>query len=410
MLIGLVGKPSVGKSTFFRAATLADAEIASYPFTTIKPNHGVGYVKIDDLAGEFDKVSNPREGYVKAGFRFVPVELFDVAGLVEGASEGKGLGNKFLDDLTGVDAFIHVVDMSGETDQEGKQTEGYDPVNDIEFIEKELDLWYLGILKKVWKTLARNLEVQKTDFAKAVAGQFSGLKVKEDDVKDVVRKLDLDVSKCSKWSGGDLMKFARELRRLTKPMIIAANKVDRKNGNENYERIKEKFDYVVVPCFAEGELALREADKAKVVDYLPGDNGFQLLGDLSHPPTHRSDENNKQEVGNINEKQKEALEGIKKVLEKFGSTGVQEVLNKCVFDLLDYIAVYPAGSKLQDSKGNVLPDCYLMKNGSTALDFAYKLHSDIGNGFIKAVHVKTKQTLGKDYRLKHGDGLEIMTR
>ena len=78
-----------------------------------------------------------------------PIELFDVAGLVAGASEGKGLGNQFLDDLTGVDAFIQVVDMSGETDEEGKPTENYYPGNDIKFIENELDLWYLGILKKV---------------------------------------------------------------------------------------------------------------------------------------------------------------------------------------------------------------------------------------------------------------------
>jgi ribosome-binding ATPase len=391
MLIGLVGKPSVGKSTFFKAATLADVQIAAYPFTTIKANHAIGYVKIRDLAGEFGKVSNPREGYVKSGFRFVPVELFDVAGLVEGASEGKGLGNKFLDDLTGVDAFIHVVDMSGETDAEGKATEGYDPVNDIKFIEKELDLWYLGILKKVWKTLTRNMIVQKTDFAKTVAGQFSGLKVKEDDVKDVVRKLNMEVKNCSKWSDDELMKFARELRRFTKPMIIAANKIDRKNGKENFVRVKNSFDYVTIPVFAEGELALREADKAKIIDYLPGDNEFEI------------------KKKDINEKQKNALDNIKKVLDEFGSTGVQEVLNKTVFDMLDFLAVYPAGSKLEDSKGNTLPDCFLMKNGSTALDFAYKLHSDIGNNFIKAVDVRTKQAVGKDYRIKHGDGLEIMT-
>jgi ribosome-binding ATPase len=392
MLIGLVGKPSAGKSTFFRAATLADAEIASYPFTTIKPNHGIGYVKIKDLASEFGKVSNPRDGYVKEDFRFVPVELFDVAGLVEGASEGKGLGNKFLDDLTGVDAFIHVVDLSGETDAEGKATEDYYPGEDIKMIGKELDLWYLGILKKVWKTLTRNMIVQKTDFAKTVAGQFSGLKVKEDDVKAVVLKEKLDVSKSVTWSDEQLFGFARALRRFTKPMIIAGNKIDMPKGKENYDKIKKEFDYKIVPVFADGELALREADKAKIIDYLPGDNDFEL------------------KKKDINEKQKEALDGIKKVLDEFGSTGVQEVLNKTVFDLLDYIAVYPAGSKLVDSKGNVLPDCYLMKNGSTALDFAYKLHSDIGKNFIKAVHVRTKQTLGKDYKLKNGDGLEIMTR
>src|SRR3989344_2401667 len=171
MLIGLVGRPSCGKSTFFKAATLMDVAIASYPFTTIKANHGMGYVKIIDLAPEFGKISNPREGYVKGEkgkWRFVPFELMDVAGLVAGASEGKGLGNEFLNDLAGADAFIQVVDMSGESDGEGKPSENYYPGEDIKIIEKELDLWYFGILKKVWKTFSKTVEAQKVNFAEAI--------------------------------------------------------------------------------------------------------------------------------------------------------------------------------------------------------------------------------------------------
>ena len=182
MLIGLVGKPSTGKSTFFKAATLAEVEIASYPFTTIKANHGIGYVRIDCIDKEFGVQCNPRTGFCINHIRFVPVELMDVAGLVEGASEGKGLGNQFLDDLRQADAFIQIVDASGMTDSGGKEGKG-DPIADIKMLENELDLWYLGILKKVWKTFSRGLQQSKENFARAVAKQFSGLKVDEEDVK-----------------------------------------------------------------------------------------------------------------------------------------------------------------------------------------------------------------------------------
>lgn len=391
MLIGLVGKPNCGKSTLFKAVTLVDVLIANYPFATIKPNHGIAYVKIHDLANDFGKVSNPREGYVKSGFRFVPFELMDVAGLVAGASEGKGLGNEFLSDLSAADAFIHVVDMSGESDGEGKPSENYYPGEDIRMIENELDLWYLGILKKVWVTFARTVEMQKKKFEEAVAKQFSGLKVKEDDVRYVVLKSKLNHEKPTSWTDQDLANFAIMLRKYTKPMIIAANKVDRPNGKANLDKIRKEFDYPIIPCFADGELSLRQADKAGLVDYVPGENKFEIKKELST-------------------KQKEALESIRKIVDEYGSTGIQEVMNKVVFEVLKYVAIYPAGAKLSDSKGNVLPDCYLMPPGSTALDFAYRLHSDIGRDFVKAMHVKTKQAVGKDYILKSGDGLEILTK
>jgi ribosome-binding ATPase YchF (GTP1/OBG family) len=346
------------------------------------------------LAPEFGKVSDPREGYVrgeKGKWRFVPFQLMDVAGLVEGASEGKGLGNEFLSDLAGADAFIHIADMSGETDGEGKPAENYYPGKDIEIIESELDKWYLGILKKVWKTFARTVEMQKSKFSEAVAKQFSGLKVSEEDVKSVVLRSGLNPEKPTSWKDEDLEKFAGLLRRTSKPMIIAANNIDRSNSKSNLIRIREQFDYPIVPCFAEGELALREADKAGLIEYIPGENKFEIKGELS-------------------EKQRRGLEDIGKVLKEYNGTGVQEVLNSVLFDLLKYMCIFPAGSKLADSKGNILPDCYLMPSGSTALDFAYRLHTDIGKGFVKAVHVKTKQPLGKDYKLKHRDGLEIMTK
>jgi len=393
MLIGLVGKPSCGKSTFFKACTLADVLIAAYPFATIKPNHGMGYVKIKALCKELGVQCNPRAGYCVGGKRFVPVELMDVAGLVKGASEGKGLGNQFLDDLTSADAFIHIVDVSGETDAEGKETKAYNPVQDVQMLENELDLWYLGILKKVWKSFAKKIQSSKQEFAKAVAIQFSGLKVKEEDVKQVLLKGDYNVQKPAEWSEEELLKFAHELRHLTKPMLLAANKCDKEAAKANIDNLKKDYpELIIIPCSADSELALREASKAELIDYIPGDSDFKIKGDLS-------------------DKQKSALESIRKnVLKVYGNTGIQQVLNAVVFDLLKYISVFPAGGKLTDSKGNVLPDCFLIPDKSTALDFAYIIHTDLGEKFIKAIDIRTKQAVGKEHKLKHRDGIEILTK
>jgi len=317
----------------------------------------------------------------------------DVAGLVPGASEGKGLGNQFLDDLRQADVFIQIVDVSGTTDETGKPTENYDISKDIVFLEDELNRWFLGILMKVWKSFARKAEMEDEDFSQAVAKQFSGLKVKEDDVKSVLLKLNLP-SKPSTWNNKQLLEFASALRKKSKPMIIAANKIDTPNGKENYGKLKKDFpDLTIIPCSADSELALREATKFDLINYTPGERDFEMKGKLT-------------------EKQKEALDKIKKnVLNVYETgTGVQAILNYAVFNLLGYLAIFPAGaSKLADSKGKILPDCFLLPPGSTALDFAYFLHTDFGKNFIRAIDARTKKVLGKDYKLKNRDALEIIT-
>jgi len=394
MLIGLVGIPNSGKSTFFKACTLANVLIENRPFVTIKPNHGIGYVKIDCIDKEFNVSCNPNKGYCINNKRFVPIELIDVAGLVEGASEGRGLGNQFLDNLTSADALIHIIDISGETDAEGKLTKNYNPINNIKILEEELDLWYLGILKKVWRTFSRTVQNTKENFSKAIAKQFSGLKINEEHVKKVILKLNFNTTNPTKWTDEELLKFSHELRHLSKPMIIAANKIDKEKSNENIEKLKKSYpNLTIIPCSADSELALREASKSDLIEYIPGEPDFEI-----------------KKI--INEKQKLALETIKeKVLIPYSSTGVQEILNNVVFKILKYIAAYPVStSKLSDSKGKILPDCLLLPENSTALEFAYLIHTDLGNNFIKAINAKTKQAVGKDYKLKHRDVLEIVTR
>ena len=394
MLIGVVGKANVGKSTFFKAATLMDVEIANYPFATVKPNHGVGFTKLDCVDKELNVKCSPKVGFCKNSKRFVAMDMLDVAGLVPGAHEGKGMGLEFLNDLNQADALIHVIDVAGTTNEKGEpiQTGSYNPADDILFLEDELDYWYLSILKKPWDKFSRQVSQEKEDIVKAILKQFSGVGATEDIVKTIVKKLSLLEKTALEWTEDELLKFSSELRKATKPMIIAANKIDVPGAQENLKRLQEQFhDYIIVPCSSESELALKEADKHGLIEYIAGEKEFKIIGKLS-------------------EKQEKALEFIKSnILEKLGSTGVQAVLDKAVFKLLNLIAVYPvANSRLQDNNGNVLPDSFLVPAGITAHEFAYKVHTDIGEKFIKAVDMKKKITIGKDHVMQHRDVVEII--
>ncbi len=393
MQIGVVGKPNTGKSTFFSAATLIDVEMQNYPFTTIEPNKGMGFVRVKCVDEEFGVQCNPRTGSCVKGIRFVPVELIDVAGLVPGASEGKGLGNKFLDDLRKADVLIHVIDLSGSTNEKGETVpnNSYDPANDILFLEKEIELWFLGIIKKNWGKFAKIPVKEKNKKLEVMAQNLSGIGANSLQLDKAVSKIGLWEKAFSEWTEENFEAFAKAVREESKPIVIAANKADIAS-EKTIENLKKKFpEKIIIPCSAVSELTLKKASKDKSLEYLPGEKNFTKLKEL-------------------NEKQEKGLEYIKKnVLEKYGSTGVQEILDKAVFELLEFIAIFPGGVKgLADDKGNILPDCFLMPKNSTALDFAFKLHTDIGEGFIRAIDVKTKQMVGKEHPLKSRDVIEII--
>lgn len=393
MLIGIVGKPSTGKSTFFMAATSVPVERSQRPFTTIKPNRAVAYVEVECVDKEFNKQCNPRTGFCVNSRRFVPVELLDVAGLVPGAHEGKGLGNKFLDDLRQADVLVHIVDASGSTNEVGEKVPvgSYDPCNDVRFLEQELDFWIKGILDNNWNKLQREARLVKKKNEDILSEQFSGLGMTKDIIGRVLKELKLEEKSMTEWSEDERYALCKKIREIGKPIIIAANKCDLSAGWDNYQRIRKEFpEYVVIPCSAEAEIALKGAAKAGFIDYIPGDREFKVKGEL-------------------NEAQKGALDVMKAVCDKYGGTGIQRCLNAAVFDFLHYIAIFPGGvGKLEDSEGRVLPDCFLMPPKTTALDFAFKLHSDIGKGFIKAIDVKTRQAVGKDHALRNRDVIEIV--
>jgi len=397
VLIALVGKTNVGKSCMLKALTLVDVEISNRVFTTIEPNHAMGYVKVKCPDVKIATQCKPKVGYCKQGMRFVPTELLDVAGLVPGAHAGKGLGLKFLDDLRQADAFIHVIDASGSTNENGESVAcgSYDPANDVRFLEEEIGYWFYGMLKKNWSKFSKDVEMNKKNILESLFQQFSGLKITEDQILKVLEKFTLYETSPTRWSDDDLRKFAFELRKLSKRMIIAANKIDMPGADKNIERLKEEFpNYTIIPCSAESELALREADKHGLIKYLPGCNSFEIL-----------------EPEKLSDRQKKALEFVNhNILEKFGSTGVQECVDKAVFELLDYIVVYPVANvnKMTDKKGTVLPDALLVPRGTKLKDFAAKVHSEMADKFIGGIDFATKRKLGAEHAVNDGDVIEIL--
>ena len=395
-LLGIVGKPNVGKSTFFSAATLAPAEIASYPFTTIKPNRGVGYVRTPCVHEEFGVKDNPVNSLCLDGVRLIPVEFIDCAGLVPGAWQGRGLGNQFLDEIRKADALIHIVDVSGGTDAEGRicKIGEHDPLEDVKFLENEITMWMANILKKDWPKIARTAESEAKDLLPMLEERLSGLAIKRHHIFEAIRKTGLNAEKPVSWSEEEFLKFVDTLRQIAKPMLIAANKIDMPNAEENLERLK-KSNYIVVPCCAEAELALRRAAEKQLINYRPGDCNFQVL----HPEK-------------LTESQAKALETIReKILLKYGSTGVQDAVNMAFFKLLGMITVYPVEDleHLSDHNGRVVPDAYLVPYGTTARQLAYIIHTELGESFIYAVEAREKKRVGEDYILKDRDVISIIS-
>ena len=395
-LLGVIGKPNTGKSTFFSAATLAPAEIANYPFTTIKPNRGFGYVRTPCVHEEFGVKDNPKNSLCLDGVRLIPVEMIDVAGLVPGAWEGRGLGNQFLDELCRADALIHIVDASGRTDCEGRicKPGEHDPLEDVQFLEREITMWMASIIKKDWAKTARTAEAENRDIYGMLEERLSGLSVRRNHIFEAVRKAGLNADKPTLWSEEDFLRFVDTLRRISKPMLIVANKMDLPEAEANLEKLK-KLDYIVVHCCAEAELALRRAAEKHLVDYKPGDCNFNML-----------------QPEKLSQSQIAALEAIReKVLVKNGSTGVQDAINMAYFKLLSMITVYPVEDveHLADHNGRILPDAYLVPYGTTAHQFAYLIHTELGESFIYAVDARQKKRIGENAVLKDRDVISIVS-
>jgi ribosome-binding ATPase len=394
LIIGLLGKANVGKSTFFNSATDLYVQMANFPFTTIDPNVGIAFVRINCVCKELGVLDNPSNSRCIDGVRFIPIKLVDIAGLVPGAHSGKGLGNKFLDDARQSDVIIHVVDIAGSTDEEGRPVSlgDGDPLTDIEFVENEFDLWIHSLILKDWNKVVKESENLKQKIEYTISKRLSGLSISEKIIRKAINDLNLN-KKPLEWSNDDLLLLCKQIRQVSKPIIIAANKADLPSAEKNISKLKS-LNRLFFPCVSEAELLLKRALQKNIIYYLPGDSSFEIKNEK-----------------NLSDKQKEALITVSKVLKNFGSTGVQNILNHACFKILDKIVVYPVEDELKftDKKGNVLPDARIVSKNITAKELANTIHKELGKGFLYAIDARSKQRISAEHILKNNDIIKIVS-
>lgn len=399
ILVGIIGKTNVGKSTLFSALTMVPVKIENRPFVTLEPNVGIGYVRREcphKILGL--PRCDARNSICVDGNRFIPVKVVDVPGLIPGAHEGRGLGNKFLDSLRQADVLLHVIDASGSTDLEGRPVKpgSYDPYDDVIQIEREFDLWLASIIKSDWARLAKTLDAMPpSDAIEKLSQRISGLSVRKTHVIGALEESGLSNTRFMSWRDEEILLFASTLRRISKPTIIIANKADIPEAWDIIKSLVKRLEgRIVIPTSAEAELALRRAASAGLIKYIPGDEGFTII-----------------DRARLSQAQEKALERIKAVIEKLGGTGVQRAINAAVFEALDMITVYPVEDsvKLTDSEGKILPDALLVRKGTTARELAYMVHTELGEGFLYAIEAKSRARIGADHILNDMDIVKIVS-
>ncbi len=397
MEVGIVGKPNVGKSTFFNALTLLDAPMAPYPFTTVKPNRGVAAVRFPCPHSERGAACSPGNAACRNGTRWIPVALVDVAGLVPGAHEGRGLGNQFLNDLSVSDGLVQVIDGTGTTDAEGQPVPPgtTDPTLEVNWLADELARWIGGVLDRDFDRQARRVELDEEKIEAFLEQRLTGLKIGPSAVMAALRTVSLDRDRPSRWRAEERLLLARALVHTAKPRLIAINKCDRFSLATSEELRARIAPLPALPTSAEVELTLRRAARAALVEYWPGDPTFRV------PDPAR-----------LSAAQRKALNEIETVLRRWGSTGVQQALESIVFERLGQVVVYPVEDETHwtDSKGRILPDAFLVPAGTSVRAVAYRVHTDLGTNFIRAVDGRTHRALGADHPVEPGAVLRIVAR
>ncbi|KAI1007677.1 putative GTP-binding protein [Podosphaera aphanis] len=370
-----------------RRSVLRAPEIAAkdFSFTTIDPQRAVGYLQIDCACKRYNlsQRCRPNYGSCVEGKRSVPIELLDVAGLVPGAHEGKGLGNKFLDDLRHADALIHVVDVSGTTDAEGKATRGYDPSHDIVWLRSEIVQWILGNLTQKWGSIKRRHIAVKATAVETLQGQFSGYGSTTPVIARTLDRLALK-EPLESWTPEIIKKVVEAFTDEKFPTVIALNKIDHADADKNILKItKVQNPQSIVLCSAISEIFLRKLAKQGFVRYTEGSEFVYTRDDLIEEgdPTGGG-------LRELDDKLRTRIENLKDmVLYRFGSTGVVQVLSRAA-ELLGLVPVFPVRNATAFSSGTsnsqvVFRDCVLVNRGSTVGDVARKVLGDTPVAYIE---------------------------
>ncbi|CAG99768.1 hypothetical protein KDRO_E04160 [Kluyveromyces lactis] len=376
-LIGIVGKPSSGKSTTLNSLTDASAQVGAFPFTTIEPNRATGYLQVNCACSRvgLQKLCKPNYGWCENGLRHIPIMLLDVAGLVPGAHSGRGLGNKFLDDLRHADALIHVVDVSGTTDAEGKNTRGYDPLQDIVWLQDEIRLWIEGNLHKRWGSIVRKHTATKSSAVDTLQQQFGGYGSHAPMIQRALGRIP-GLPPLEQWDNEWITEVVKSFMQEKFPTVLALNKMDHPDADKNVSKIMLKYpDVKCVLTSAITEVFLRKLKKQGFIRY---EEGTEFVDTFEDDDTLKP----------LDEKLIQRIEVIRDlVLYRFGSTGVVQVLQAAA-STLNLIPVYTVRNIHTFAGGNgenVFRDCFLVKKGTTVGKVATYIMGDVTVAAIETV-------------------------
>ncbi|CAD98710.1 GTP binding protein [Cryptosporidium parvum] len=390
-IIGCVGKPSSGKSTFFSSITDNPAKIGNYPFTTIEPNVGITHYIAECPCKKYNVICKPKYGNCNNGYRYVPIKMLDIAGLIPGAHLGNGLGNKFLDDLRHAHVLLHIIDISGNTNEKGEYTTNYNPINDHEWLRIEIEMWIFNNINSNWSSVVRKSKTSDISISKLLLNQFSGYGCNELMISKLISSMKLkDSVDFSNWDKTNILDLVRQFIKIRFPFVLVLNKADimSESSDSNIVKFYEKYgsDHEIVVASSLAEYFIKKMVRQNYIKLVYDSNNYNYSSFITSEDIHNEESHG---LKLIDDKLKSRLENIKDmVLFRHGVTGVQDAVNKAV-DLLGLIPIYPVKNiktftnNLHDETNNsAFQDCILVPNGTMVKTLLKSLHIDLEKNLV----------------------------